>query len=80
MVGPAGDRGGDMSEVHALLDLVVSDYGVLAKSPGWWLQVPVDDLRPMGVMMACEDVLGTGDDPQHIAEFLARTVADRYGY
>ncbi len=71
---------GDMNEIYELLDQLVSDYGVLAKSPDWWLHVQANDLRPMELIMMCEDALGIDDDPQYVAEFLARTVADKYGY
>lgn len=69
-----------MNEIYELLDQVVPDYGVLAKSPDWWLQVPANDLRPIELIMRCEDALGIDDDPQYAAEFLARMVADKYSY
>ena len=69
---------GDLNEIYELLDQVVADYGVLAKSPDWWLQVPSNNLRPIELIMRCEDALGIDDDPQYAAEFLARMVADKY--
>ncbi len=72
--------GGDLSEDYELLDQIVRNYGPMATSADWWLNVGSADLRMIQVTMACEDILGVDDQPRYIAEVLARTVAGHYGF